>query len=107
MKSVKFSLIEKIAYWLFNAYLGQNPKNFLVEGAQWIPISKITLSSYLQELGRETDAELTSRIRKEGVLEAVIVESIDGAKFQLLCGGRRLQSCKELGMWFIPAIIKA
>ncbi len=51
--------------------------------------------------------ELSASIAEHGVAEPIIVRAIDGGKFELIAGERRLRASKMAGLKEIPAIIKS
>ncbi|WP_150307370.1 ParB/RepB/Spo0J family partition protein [Planctomonas psychrotolerans] len=54
--------------------------------------------------------ELMASIREIGVLQPIVVrpvdDAVDGARFELVMGERRLRATKALGLTSIPAVIK-
>lgn len=50
--------------------------------------------------------ELAESIKKQGLLQPILVRPIDGNKFQLVCGERRLRACKSLDLKTIKAEIR-
>ncbi len=59
-----------------------------------------------REFHREGLDELVESIRRDGVLEPVLVRKVDG-HYELIAGGRRLLAAREAGLTKIPAIIKS
>ncbi|HVU62187.1 MAG TPA: ParB/RepB/Spo0J family partition protein [Mycobacteriales bacterium] len=54
----------------------------------------------------EAMAELVASIREVGVLQPVVVRELDGDRFQLVMGERRLRASREAGQATIPAIVR-
>lgn len=50
--------------------------------------------------------ELVASLRKKGIIQPVVVRSVEGG-YELIAGERRLQAAKKLGMSHIPAIVKS
>ncbi len=87
-----------------------------------IPISKITRSDLLairagdghDEEGPDHPlADLIASIRKQGVLQPIIVRPVssgrfrdDDAAYEIVCGNRRFLACRQLGLETIPAMIR-
>jgi len=71
-----------------------------------IPINKVTANPNQPRIdfSEERLAELVESIRKEGLLQPIIVRP-EGAGYQIVAGERRWQACKRLGMQTIAAKI--
>ena len=50
--------------------------------------------------------ELANSIKENGVLQPIIVKSLEGGKFQLIAGERRLRASKKAGLTQIPVIVR-
>ncbi len=50
--------------------------------------------------------ELADSIRKNGVLQPIIVRQIDPQAYEIIAGERRWRACKKAGLRFIPVIVK-
>lgn len=50
--------------------------------------------------------ELLDSIKKNGLLEPLIVRPFSGGKYEIISGHRRVNACKELGIQTVPAIVK-
>lgn len=50
--------------------------------------------------------ELSESIRKNGVLQPIIVRQLDEDKYEIIAGERRWRACKKAGVRFIPVIVK-
>jgi len=77
-------------------------KNLLVD----IELGKISANPSQPRSGFDAQAleELSRSISEKGVLQPVIVRSVDGG-FQLIVGERRVRAAKLAGMKMIPAIV--
>ncbi len=53
----------------------------------------------------EADRELADSIRRNGILQPVLVRRVEGG-YELIAGERRLRACMSLGMETIPAVVK-
>lgn len=54
----------------------------------------------------DEENELVESIRTNGMLVPIIVRSSSAGKYEIISGHRRVESCKELGIDTIPAIVK-
>jgi small-conductance mechanosensitive channel len=58
-------------------------------------------------LGNEPDiAELTSRIREEGLIQPVVLEPTAKGQYRIIAGHMRVEACKRLGWRSLPAVIR-
>lgn len=76
-------------------------------GIQEIPVAEITPNPFQPRTSVDkTDvADLMESIRREGVLQPVVVRKVPHG-FELVVGERRWRACRELGLKSIPAQIK-
>ncbi|HEY6551920.1 MAG TPA: ParB N-terminal domain-containing protein, partial [Vicinamibacteria bacterium] len=51
-------------------------------------------------------AELTASIREKGILEPLLVRSIEGRRFQIIAGERRYRAAVEAGLDEVPCIVR-
>ncbi len=72
-----------------------------------IAVDKIALNPYRirEEVGQQGLSELASSIKESGVIQPVVVRR-SGARYELICGERRLLAAREAGMKSIPAIVR-
>ena len=66
-----------------------------------IEIEKIIVKSNPRKDFGDMD-ELTASVKEKGVIEPVIVKSLDNGKFELIAGERRLRAAKSAGLKKIP-----
>ncbi|MFI5616040.1 ParB/RepB/Spo0J family partition protein [Streptomyces sp. NPDC051567] len=52
-------------------------------------------------------AELVASIKEVGLLQPVVVRQAAASRYELIMGERRWRACREAGLEFIPAIIRA
>ena len=76
-----------------------------------IPLAAIVANPHQPRMhfDEETLAELAASIREIGVLQPILVRTVDGpgdARFELIAGERRLRAAKRAGLAVIPAIIR-
>lgn len=77
------------------------------ESLRQLPIDVIQRSPYQPRQTIEPEAleALTSSIRRQGVVQPIVVREIDG-DYQLIAGERRWRAAQQAGLDRIPAIIK-
>jgi ParB family transcriptional regulator, chromosome partitioning protein len=51
-------------------------------------------------------AELTASIREKGILEPLLVRTLEGRRFQIIAGERRYRAALEAGLDEVPCIIR-
>ncbi len=56
---------------------------------------------------REELEELAASIKKDGLLQPILVRELDESHYQIIAGERRWQACKALGMKTVPVRIKS
>jgi ParB family chromosome partitioning protein len=76
-------------------------------GVMQIPVEQIQPNPHQPRIHfSETDlSELADSIREHGVLQPLVVMSVDGG-YQLIAGERRLQASKLAGLKAVPAILR-
>lgn len=74
---------------------------------QHIPTDKIEANPYQPRefLDKQGLADLKRSMKQYGIIVPLIVKR-EGAGYQLVAGQRRLQAAKEIGMKFVPAIVR-
>ena len=80
-----------------------------IEPAIEIPIDRIVDPEETAPLSTEDLAyinRLMERIRKMGLLQPIVVRTLEDGGYELMAGRRRLKACRSLGWTSIPAIIK-
>ena len=55
---------------------------------------------------QEKIEELAHSIREQGVIQPILVRAVDGDRYELIAGERRLRAVKHLGLGEIPAIVR-
>lgn len=70
-------------------------------------ITEISLSKFQprQQVSAQKLGELKASIKEKGVIQPVLVRSINGG-YELIAGERRLRAAKDLGFTKLPAIIR-
>jgi hypothetical protein len=74
-----------------------------------IPLGQIVVNHDEQNafLGDDHEIEeLAARIRKEGLVQPVVLSPAQGGQYRIIVGHRRVEACKRLGWRSIPAIIR-
>lgn len=59
-----------------------------------------------QRLTSEDLTTLVQSIERYGVIDPIVVRPIDGGRYELVIGQRRVEACLRLGMPTIPAIVR-
>ncbi len=75
------------------------------KGLVEIEVGKIRYNPYQPRKKVEAIDELVLSIQENGLLEPIIVRTI-GDGYEVICGERRLQAAKKLGMKYISAVIR-
>ncbi|OYD14633.1 hypothetical protein CH333_07555 [candidate division WOR-3 bacterium JGI_Cruoil_03_44_89] len=70
-----------------------------------IEIDRIENNPYQPRKRVESLDELVSSIKENGVLEPIIVRT-KGDGYEVICGERRLSAAKQLGLKYIPAVVR-
>ena len=71
-----------------------------------IPISKIQLDNRLFEVSFLTDLTvLSNSIQQKGILQPIHLKALEGGRFQIVSGFRRLECAQALGFTQVPAFI--
>lgn len=58
------------------------------------------------KIDQEKLQELVDSIREYGVVQPVVVRSQPGGGYELIAGERRWRACQQLGLEYIPAVIR-
>ncbi len=59
-----------------------------------------------REFDAEALKELSESIKSYGILQPIIVRALDGGRYELIAGERRLRAAKIVGLEKVPAIIR-
>ena len=75
---------------------------------QTVPIEKITMNRQQprKEFNEEALKELAESIRKEGVLQPLIVSPLSDGRYELIAGERRLRASRLAGAEEVPVVIR-
>lgn len=75
---------------------------------EMIPIESISPNPRQprQRFDEESLAELAASIRESGLLQPVVVRRVDGARYELIAGERRLRACRLARLREVPAIVR-
>lgn len=78
------------------------------ERVQMLNVNQVKASRFQPRLSfsQSRIEELANSIREKGVIQPVLVRSIDGENYELIAGERRLRAVKHLGLTEIPAIVR-
>ena len=91
------------------ALIPQGAQGASFERVQMLKLSQIKPSRFQPRLTflPEKISELAQSIKEKGVIQPVIVRSLDGGEnFELIAGERRLRAAQKLGLAEIPAIVR-
>lgn len=91
------------------ALIPQGVQGASLERVQMLKLSQIRPSRFQPRLtfSPEKISELAQSIREKGVIQPVLVRSVDGGEsFELIAGERRLRAAQKLGLGEIPAIVR-
>lgn len=75
-----------------------------------IPLSQIEMSEEEKKsfLGSVEDiAELSDRIKKEGLIQPVVLSQMAEGQYRIIVGHMRVEACKRLGWRSLPAIVRS
>jgi len=74
-----------------------------------VPIDNISVNPYQPRTDFEAEElqQLADSIKKHGILQPLIVSSINDWKYQLIAGERRLRAAKMAGLTQVPVIIRS
>lgn len=78
------------------------------ERVQTLKIQQIQASKFQprQTFAKEKIEELAQSIKEKGVIQPVLVRAIEGDRYELIAGERRLRAVQHLGLEEIPAIVR-
>lgn len=73
---------------------------------QHIPVASLTFNSWnSNRMGREMEERLKTYIKKEGMIQTLLVRPKGKDKFEVVDGAHRLNVAKELGYQNVPCIV--
>ncbi len=70
---------------------------------QNLPLSALTTNALSVDSTPSTD--LLDAIQRWGILEPLIVRALDGEKFEVISGVKRLNACRKIGLHEVPCRI--
>ncbi|MBH32514.1 MAG: chromosome partitioning protein ParB [Gammaproteobacteria bacterium] len=78
------------------------------DGVLKIALKSINLSPYQprKNFKKESLDSLVDSIKAQGVIQPILVREVDGQKYELIAGERRVRAVKKLGHKTIPAVVK-
>ncbi|MBN1579569.1 MAG: mechanosensitive ion channel [Anaerolineae bacterium] len=74
-----------------------------------VPLSQIEMTDQERSsfLGSEEEiAELSDRIKNEGLIQPVVLNRIKEGQYRIIAGHMRVEACKRLGWRSLPAIVR-
>src|SRR3989338_8832548 len=78
------------------------------ERVQLLKVSQVHPSRFQPRLSfsPEKITALATSIKEKGVIQPILVRSVDADRFELIAGERRLRAAKSLGLEEVPAIVR-
>ena len=79
-----------------------------LEEIHQIPVDRIMPNPYQprQQFREEDNLQLSESIKKNGVIQPIIVRSKGDGAFELIAGERRLRGARQAGLHVVPALIR-
>jgi ParB family transcriptional regulator, chromosome partitioning protein len=71
-----------------------------------IPLEDIEANPHQPRRSLGELAELTASIREKGILEPLLVRTLEGRRFQIIAGERRYRAAIEAGLDEVPCIVR-
>lgn len=86
----------------------QHEDESLDDSLQYFPLDRIQAGKYQPRTDMTEDSleDLADSIRAQGVVQPIIVRSIDGGHYEIIAGERRWRASKLAGLDTIPAIVR-
>ncbi len=86
----------------------QHEDDNLDESLQYFPLDMIQPGKYQPRIDMAEDSleELADSIRSQGLVQPIVVRSIDGGHYEIIAGERRWRASKLAGLDTIPAIVR-
>ncbi len=78
------------------------------ERVQMLKVSQIHASSFQPRMTFSQDkiVELANSIQEKGIIQPILVRSVEGDRYELIAGERRLRAAKHLGLTEVPGIVR-
>ena len=75
---------------------------------QQLPVELIQRGKYQPRRDMDPEAleELAHSIRRQGLMQPVVVRPIDGERYEIIAGERRWRACQLAGLQRIPALVR-
>lgn len=86
----------------------QHEDESLDDSLQYFPLDRIQPGKYQPRIDMAEDSleDLADSIRSQGLVQPIIVRTIDGGNYEIIAGERRWRACKLVGLDTIPAIVR-
>ena len=86
----------------------QHEDDNLDESLQHFPLDIIQPGKYQPRIDMAEDSleELADSIRSQGLVQPIVVRSVDGGHYEIIAGERRWRASKMAGLETIPAIVR-
>lgn len=78
------------------------------ERVQMLKVSQVHASRFQPRLTFSQDKieQLAQSIQEKGIIQPILVRSLEGDRYELIAGERRLRAAKHLGLTEVPAIVR-
>lgn len=88
---------------------GNEPANAAPSELQKIAIDRLRPGKYQPRtrMDEASLAELADSIREQGVMQPILVRSVEGGKFEIIAGERRWRAAQRAGLTEVPALVKS
>jgi ParB family chromosome partitioning protein len=86
----------------------QHEDDNLDDSLQYFPLDMIQPGKYQPRIDMAEDSleELADSIRSQGLVQPIVVRSVDGGHYEIIAGERRWRASKLAGLESIPAIVR-
>jgi ParB family chromosome partitioning protein len=86
----------------------QHEDESLDDSLQYFPLDMIQPGKYQPRIDMAEDSleELADSIRSQGLVQPIVVRSIEGGRYEIIAGERRWRASKLAGLDTIPAIVR-
>lgn len=78
------------------------------ERVQMLKVTQVQASTFQPRLtfSQEKIEQLAKSVQEKGIIQPILVRALEGDRFELIAGERRLRAAKHLGLLEVPAIVR-